>query len=53
MIDWVMKLQGVSFRHAVELLRNDVSALAAKAPKHHNVVKGADGTFSDDSSPQE
>ena len=27
-IDWVMKLQGVSFRHAVELLRND-SPLAA------------------------
>lgn len=24
-IDWVMKTQGVSFRHAVELLRNDTS----------------------------
>ncbi len=23
-IDWVMKLRGVSFRHAVEILRNDV-----------------------------
>ncbi|RPJ57831.1 MAG: toprim domain-containing protein [Acidobacteria bacterium] len=28
-IDWVMKAQGVSFRHAVELLRNGHSPLAA------------------------
>lgn len=28
-IDWVMKSQGISFRHAVELLNKDVSALAA------------------------
>ena len=28
-IDWVMKTQGVSFRHAVELLRNDPLSLAA------------------------
>ena len=27
-IDWVMKTEGVSFRHAVELLQNDVSSLA-------------------------
>ena len=26
-IDWVMKTQGVSFRHAVELLRDDLSSL--------------------------
>jgi DNA primase len=31
-IDWVMKTQGVSFRHAVELLRNDHPSLAAAAP---------------------
>ncbi len=31
-IDWVMKAQGVSFRHAVELLREGVPALAAKGP---------------------
>src|SRR5882672_5258915 len=31
-IDWVMKSQGVSFRHAVELLRND-SPLAASVVK--------------------
>ncbi|MGH8076079.1 MAG: CHC2 zinc finger domain-containing protein [Lysobacter sp.] len=28
-IDWVMKLDGVSFRHAVELLRHDLPHLAA------------------------
>ena len=28
-IDWVMKTQGVSFRHAVEILREGVSSLAA------------------------
>jgi DNA primase catalytic core len=28
-IDWVMKTQGVSFRHAVELLRNEHPSLAA------------------------
>ena len=32
-IDWVMKNQGVSFRHAVELLREGVSPLAAGAVK--------------------
>jgi DNA primase len=30
-IDWVMKLDGVSFRHAVELLRNDLPLAAASA----------------------
>ncbi len=29
-IDWVMKTQGVSFRHAVELLQQDATALAAE-----------------------
>ncbi len=28
-IDWVMKAEGVSFRHAVEILRSDVPSLAA------------------------
>jgi DNA primase len=28
-IDWVMKAQGVSFRHAVEILRGDPLSLAA------------------------
>ena len=30
-IDWVMKAQGVSFRHAVELLRSDNASLAGPA----------------------
>ncbi|HCU65784.1 MAG TPA: DNA primase, partial [Rheinheimera sp.] len=30
-IDWVMKTQGVSFRHAVEILQKDTSFLAAGA----------------------
>lgn len=28
-IDWVMKTQGVSFRHAVELLKNDIGAVSS------------------------
>ena len=31
-IDWVMKAHGVSFRHAVELLRADLPPLGAPAP---------------------
>jgi DNA primase catalytic core len=31
-IDWVMKRQGVSFRHAVELLRTDVGLAVAAEP---------------------
>lgn len=37
-IDWVMKTQGVSFRHAVELLRADHPSLAAG--EAHVVKKG-------------
>jgi DNA primase catalytic core len=36
-IDWVMKTQGVSFRHAVELLRTD-SSLAAEPLKVKNAT---------------
>lgn len=36
-IDWVMKLNGVSFRHAVELLREGVSSLAAQPVKRTTV----------------
>ncbi|MDJ0766614.1 MAG: CHC2 zinc finger domain-containing protein [Myxococcota bacterium] len=37
-IDWVMKDKGISFRHAVEILRTEVSPLAAKpaAPGPHS-----------------
>jgi len=41
-IDWVMKAEGVSFRHAVELLQNDYQPLAACAdapPAKHSRVK--------------
>ncbi len=31
-IDWVMQAEGVSFRHAVELLRTDAASIAAAAP---------------------
>ncbi|GAA0718083.1 CHC2 zinc finger domain-containing protein [Dokdonella soli] len=40
-IDWVMRSEGVSFRHAVELLRNDyvpVAAVSAAAPVKHSTV---------------
>lgn len=38
-IDWVMKTQGVSFRHAVELLKNDVSAIASPLAAKTEPVK--------------
>ena len=41
-IDWVMKTQGVSFRHAVELLKSDAAAsssLAAKAASAEPIKK--------------
>jgi len=40
-IDWVMKAQGVSFRHAVELLREDHFSLAAAPvqPVKHGTVR--------------
>src|SRR5262245_44019146 len=31
-IDWVMKSEGVSFRHAVEILRGDATNLSTSAP---------------------
>ncbi len=38
-IDWVMKMQGVSFRHAVELLRNDPASVAsARSPVKQSTV---------------
>src|SRR3990172_7423398 len=38
-IDWVMKAEGVSFRHAVELLRADLPVGAPKAVKQSTVKK--------------
>ena len=48
-IDWVMKTQGVSFRHAVEILRSDVPALAAPAqPVKQSTTKKLNGLLSAD-----
>src|SRR5713226_5570978 len=40
-IDWVMRAQGISFRHAVELLRADHPALlsAGAQPVKHSTVR--------------
>jgi DNA primase catalytic core len=38
-IDWVMKTQGVSFRHAVELLQNDVTLKPATTPIKRTTTK--------------
>jgi DNA primase catalytic core len=38
-VDWVMKTEGVSFRHAVELLRNEFLPLAAESDDEPKVVK--------------
>src|SRR5271169_4924882 len=44
-IDWVTKPEGVSFRHAVELLQNDyrpsgpLAAASGSAPAKHSTVK--------------
>jgi DNA primase len=40
-IDWVMKTQGVSFRHAVELLKNDVAVVASPLAANTELVKNA------------
>ena len=38
-IDWVMKTEGVSFRHAVELLQADHQPLAASGPVKRSTVQ--------------
>jgi DNA primase catalytic core len=40
-IDWVMRAESVSFRHAVELLRKDSSSLVAVAPAAERPAKTA------------
>ena len=45
-IDWVMKTQGVSFRHAVELLQTDPSSLVAnRAPIKQSTTPKLDNPF--------
>lgn len=47
-IDWVIKIQGVSFRHAVEILRADIPALAADQPVKKSTTKKLDVLLSED-----
>jgi len=49
-IDWVMKSQGVSFRYAVELLRNDHPELASQAaqPVKYNTARQLPSTLAAD-----
>jgi len=49
-IDWVMKSQGVSFRYAVELLRNDRPELASQAaqPVKYNTARKLPSTLAAD-----
>ena len=52
-IDWVIKTQGVSFRHAVEILRDDIPALAAPAqPVKKSTTKKLDVLLSEDAEAQ-
>ncbi|MCJ0764517.1 CHC2 zinc finger domain-containing protein [Variovorax terrae] len=50
-IDWVMKARGVSFRHAVELLKAD-PALAAGAPRKATTVRALAAPVSFDANEQ-
>lgn len=53
-VDWAMKTQGVSFRHAVEILRADVPALAAvEAPVKKTTTKKLDVLLSEDAEAQQ
>ncbi|MFZ1903907.1 MAG: toprim domain-containing protein [Steroidobacteraceae bacterium] len=53
-IDWVMRAEGISFRHAVELLQNDYRPLAASSaargapPARHSTVRHLTGAFERD-----
>ncbi|MEJ2446306.1 MAG: toprim domain-containing protein, partial [Exilibacterium sp.] len=56
MIDWVMKTRGISFRHAVEILQQDITALAAPQPSDKPVKlsrkQQLDGLLSTDAEAQ-
>lgn len=58
-IDWVMKTQGVSFRHAVELLKNDIgvvtssSAANAESPVKKSTIPKLAAPVSNDADDQE
>ncbi len=55
-IDWVIKSQGISFRHAVELLKNDIPSLAASTPGQpvkKSTTKKLDVLLSEDTEAQQ
>jgi DNA primase catalytic core len=47
-VDWAMKANGISFRHAVELLREGIPSLAAKAGTAHSTVRVLEAPVSAD-----
>ena len=52
-IDWVMKTQGVSFKHAVELLKDDVSLVAEPVVKKRTSVTKLAAPLSEDADSQQ
>ena len=52
-IDWVMKTQGISFRHAVELLRADQPLAAVDKPAQRSTTKKLDVLLSEDTEAQQ
>lgn len=56
-IDWVMKVEGVSFRHAVELLKNDFAPLVAGSdspkPVKESTVRKLDAPLSREADEQQ
>lgn len=52
-IDWVMKTQGISFRHAVELLRADQPLAAVDKPARRSTTKKLEVLLSDDTEAQQ
>jgi DNA primase len=50
-IDWIMQTQGVSFRHAVEILRDKPSSLAARSVKK-STIPTLDAPVSNDADDQ-
>ena len=52
-IQWIMKMQGVSFRHAVEILKADIPALAATEPVKKSTTKKLDVLLSEDAEAQQ
>ena len=51
-IDWVMKTQGVSFKHAVELLRKEIPLAAETTTKKQTTVRKLASPLTDDADKQ-